>query len=159
MTENPYAAELGRRDPLTALKETPAQITAIATAWSPAQFDRSYSPGKWTARQILIHLAQTELVLGTRARMAVSTPNYVAQPFDQDVWIKKEAGLDGRYALDAFLGVAAMNHIFFASLSAADRASGLAHPEYGDLTVDWILGQIAGHQIHHLKQLEGIARA
>ena len=31
-------------------------------------FDRPYAPGKWTARQVLIHLAQTELALGTRTR-------------------------------------------------------------------------------------------
>ena len=32
----------------------------------------------------------------------------------------------------------------------------LSHPEYGSLTVDWIIHQTAGHQIHHLKQLEQI---
>ena len=43
------------------------------------------------------------------------------------------------------------------SLSDADRAIALSHPEYGSLTVDWIVHQMAGHQIHHLKQLEAIA--
>jgi hypothetical protein len=26
------------------------------------------------------------------------------------------------------------------------------HPEYGELTVGWIMAQMAGHDIHHLKQ-------
>ena len=69
----------------------------------------------------------------------------------------KVGGLSGAAALDAFLGIAAMNIALFASLSDADRAIALAHPEYGSLTVDWIIHQMAGHQIHHLKQLEAIA--
>jgi hypothetical protein len=65
--------------------------------------------------------------------------------------------LSGHAALDAFLGLAAMNIALFAALSDEDRAVSLSHPEYGSLTVDWIIHQMAGHQIHHLKQLEVIA--
>src|SRR4029453_16150428 len=103
------------------------------------------------------HLAQTELALGTRARMALSTPNYAAQSFDQDKWMARESTLDGRAALDAFVAIAAMNVALLASLSPADRETALTHPEYGALSVDWIVHQMAGHQIHHLKQLEEIA--
>jgi hypothetical protein len=42
-------------------------------------------------------------------------------------------------------------------ISAADRATAFSHPEYGALTVDWIVHQMAGHVIHHLKQLEEIS--
>jgi hypothetical protein len=34
----------------------------------------------------------------------------------------------------------------------------LTHPEYGALTVQWIVDTIAGHELHHLAQLEAIAR-
>ena len=123
----------------------------------PPQFERTYAPGKWTARQILIHLAQTELALGTRARMALSTPNYAAQAFNQDRWMEIESRLSPSEALDALLALMTMNRAFFEGLSPADLATTLSHPEYGALTVDWILNQLAGHQIHHLQQLERIA--
>src|SRR5215218_2478398 len=111
----PYTADLGERDPIAALRETPVRIRAIAGAWSPADFERSYAPGKWPARQILTHLAQSELALGTRARMALTTPGYAAQSFDQEQWMAREAALDGRAALDAFVALAAMNAALFAS--------------------------------------------
>jgi hypothetical protein len=139
------------------MRETPARIRAIAGGWSAADFERSYAPGKWPARQILTHLAQSEIAFGTRARMALTTSNYVAQSFDQDRWMARESALDGRTALDAFLALAAMNTALFGSLSPADRAATLSHPEYGTLTVDWVIHQMAGHQIHHLQQLEQIA--
>jgi hypothetical protein len=155
--QTPYTPDLAGQDPIRALQDTPTRIRSIAAAWSAADFERSYAPGKWSARQILMHLAQSELALGTRARMALTTPNYAAQPFDQDQWMARESALEGRAALDAFVAVATMNAALFAALSASDRAATLSHPEYGSLTVDWILHQMAGHQIHHLKQLEAIA--
>jgi hypothetical protein len=153
----PYTADLDNREPVSAMRDTAARIRAVVGAWRPDQFDRSYAPGKWTARQILVHLAQSEIALGYRARMALTTSGYAAQSFDQDAWMARETTTTGHDALDAFLGLAAMNIALFASLSEADKASTLAHPEYGSLTVDWIIHQMAGHQIHHLKQLEQIA--
>ncbi len=170
MIENPYARDLGAREPIGAMAEAIDRIHALAGSWTPAQFERSYGPGKWTARQILIHLAQTELALGNRARMALATPNYTAQPFDQDAWMQRESGgsggtsraggadgASGLVALEALAALSALNRAFFQSLSAADRATPFSHPEYGALTVDWLIHQMAGHQIHHLKQLEEIA--
>jgi len=155
--QTPYTNDLAGREPIAALRETAARISVLARAWSPADFERSYAPGKWSARQILTHLAQSELALGTRARFALTTPNYAAQAFEQDAWMARESTLPGPAALDAFAGLAAMNLALFASLSAADRATAFSHPEYGALTVDWIVHQMAGHVIHHLKQLEEIA--
>ena len=139
------------------MRETSTRIQAMAGGWSPAEFERSYAPGKWAARQILTHLAQSEVAFGARARLALTTPDYVAQSFDQDKWIARESTTSGREALEAFLGIGAMNRTLFEALSPSDRATTLSHPEYGSLTVDWILHQMAGHQIHHLKQLEMIA--
>ena len=157
----PYTADLADREPIAAMRDTVARMRAAVGAWRSDEFERTYAPGKWTARQVLTHLAQSEIALGYRARMALTTPGYAAQPFDQDRWMAIEAdgadGLSGAEALDAFLGTAAMNIALFGSLSDADRASTLSHPEYGSLTVDWIVHQMAGHQIHHLKQLEAIA--
>jgi hypothetical protein len=150
----PYSGALDGRDPLAAIRETTGRVAALTASWTAGDFDRSYAPGKWSARQILTHLAQTELALGTRARMALSTPDYVAQPFSQDAWIAREQALSGREAAEAFVVLARMNAALYGALTPAERDIAFAHPEYGALTVDWIIHQTAGHQIHHLKQLE-----
>jgi uncharacterized damage-inducible protein DinB len=155
--QTPYTKALEDREPIAAMRASADRYRQIAAGWTPAQFERTYAPGKWTARQILIHLAQSELALGTRARMALTTPNYAAQSFNQDDWMAKEQKLAGKDALEAFLALVTMNRAFFDGLSAAERATALSHPEYGGLTVDWILHQLAGHQIHHLAQIEQIA--
>jgi hypothetical protein len=152
----PYTPFLGGRDALAAVRESLDSVRSITRDWTEDRFERSYAPGKWSARQILIHLAQMELALGTRARFAVSTPGYAAQAFDQDAWIALDAALTGPEALNAFLATAQMNLTFFTRLSADERAITLSHPEYGTLTVDWILHQMAGHHINHLRQLERV---
>lgn len=157
MHENPYGADLGDRDPLTALAETPGQIAALAAAWTPAQWEHSYAPGKWTARQVIVHLAQTELALTTRVRFAASQDNYRAQPFNQDEWMRLDDKADGAAALDAYVALRRLNVAMFRHMSPAQRAHTFQHPEYGELTPEWVAAQLAGHDIHHFEQLRRIA--
>ncbi len=154
MKPNPYGADLGDRDPLTALEETPQHIRRVVEGWSRERFEKSYAPGKWTARRLLVHLAQTDLALGTRVRFALSQEGYTAQAFSQDDWIAIDDGMDARTALDAWLALRKMNVIMFRSLPPAQRDRTFTHPEYGTLNVWWVVSQMAGHDIHHLEHFE-----
>jgi hypothetical protein len=138
------------------LGEIGGRVSALVAGWSARDFDRSYAPGKWTAREILIHLAQCEIMFGTRVRMALITPRYVAQDMDQDAWMTRDRSIGAGDALDAFVALGRMNAALFESLSASDRQIALSHPDYGTLTIDWIIHQTAGHQLHHLKQMETV---
>ena len=152
----PYTKYLGEREPLATIRDSIQRAAMLVRDWPVDRFERSYAAGKWSARQVLTHLAQTELALGTRARMAVVTPHYAAQAWDQDSWIALDSRLSGQQALEAFLATARMNLAFFEGLSTVQRATTLTHPEYGTLTVDWIIHQMAGHHINHLRQLQQI---
>ena len=154
----PYSKYLGDADPVVALRETCARISALTSAWNPADFERSPEPGKWSGRQILLHLAHIEMMFGTRVRMALSTPNYVVQPFDQDRWMEHESAADGAGARDAFLVLSRLNVSLFATLTAADLATKVSHPEQGEISVEWIVHTLAGHQLSHLQHIEAIAR-
>ena len=153
---NPYAQALGDRDPVATMRATADRIEALTASWSPADFERTYAPGKWTARQILIHLAHSEMAMGHRARMGATEANYKAQSFNQDSWLAKEQTLDARVAVAAFLAMSRMNSAWAASLSAADLAAAVEHPAYGPVDVQWVIVAMAGHQLSHLKQLEQI---
>ena len=155
MVKNPYAESLGSLDPGKALAETPRKIKAVASKWTGRQWNKSYAPGKWTARQIVVQLAQSELALTTRVRYGASQVNYVAQPFDQDAWLSLDRA-DGPTALDAYLALRRFNLAMFKGLTPQQRKQPFGHPEYGELTPDWVAAQLAGHELHHLKQLKQI---
>ena len=156
MKSNPYGADLGDRLPLEALAETPSKIQKAVEGWSAEQFERSYAPGKWSARKILVHLAQTELALTTRARFALTQPSYAAQAFSQDDWLPLDDRMDARTALDAYTTMRRMNLAMWRALTPEQIDRSFTHPEYGTLTVGWIMAQMAGHDIHHLKQFQSI---
>jgi len=156
MHANPYAEALGSRDALDALADTPQKMRALVETWPADRWEKSYAPGKWSARLVVIHLAQMEIGLPIRVRFAVAHDGYVAQPLDQDAWLAVDAHADGPTALDAYLALRRLNVAMFRNLSPAQRRRTFKHPEYGDLTPDWVAAQLAGHDIHHLKQLQQI---
>ena len=89
MTEvaNPYAAQLGSRHAREVIAETPQRLRLLLQQMPPDAVERSYAPGKWTARMILCHLADCEIAFSFRLRQAVAEPHHVIQPFDQDSYI------------------------------------------------------------------------
>src|SRR6476469_8838690 len=88
--QTPYTADLGSREPLSTMRDVTDRIRTLSSGWTSQQFERSYAPGKWTARQIFVHLAQTENAMGQRARMAVRAPRNEAQPYIKDQWMESE---------------------------------------------------------------------
>jgi len=153
---NPYAEDLGNRTPLDALGDTAERIRLLVSTWSDDAFEKSYAPGKWSARLILVHLAQTELALTTRARFALAQPGYTAQSFSQDDWMPIDDAADARTALAAYTSLRGLNLAMWKRLTREQLDRTFSHPEYGELTVGWIMAQMAGHDIHHLKQLQAI---
>ena len=159
VADNPYAADLGSRDPIRSLAETPDRYVELLRDWTPADFERSYSPGKWTARQVLIHLAQAELMIQPRVRLALTSKGYVVQPFEQDDVLALESDVDAGTALGMYLSLRRFGLPLFRSLTGDQLAVTCTHPQMGTLNVRWFLVMLAGHELRHLRQLESIRGA
>src|ERR1700685_2126077 len=82
---NPYASFLGPRDSRQVIASTPARLRELVDSLG-AGADQSPAPGKWSAREILCHLADCEIVFAFRFRQALAEDYHVIQPFDQDRW-------------------------------------------------------------------------
>lgn len=158
MSNNPYAKYVEGEDTVASLNSTPRLIEATVRRWSRELFNRSYAEGKWTGRQILVHLAQSEMVFSNRLRFALADDDYVLQPFDQDLWMAIEPEGDGMSALEAYLALRRMNLDLVRRLSPAQRGRTFLHPELGQIDVDWVITMFAGHERHHLPQLEMIKK-
>jgi uncharacterized damage-inducible protein DinB len=154
----PYSEYLNGRDPVDVMVDTIPKTRAAVSGFTPSDFDRSHAPGKWNAREILIHMAHAEIVFGTRVRFALTSDNYVVQPFDQDQWMAlDQAGLDGPAALALFSFNRAFNLGLFKRLTKEQRAKTFTHPERGTMTIEDVLVMTAGHEVHHLAHLQAVA--
>jgi hypothetical protein len=151
---NPYAPDLGDRDPVASLAETPERYLALLGQWTPEMFERPYAPGKWTARQVLVHLAQAELMVQPRLRLALTSADYVVQPFEQDEVLGLERDVDAKTALAMYTNLRRFALPFFRSLTPEQLAVRCTHPQMGTLDVRWFLVMLAGHELRHLRQLE-----
>jgi uncharacterized damage-inducible protein DinB len=149
----PYAQHVGSRDPIDVLRESLDAYQALAARLMPADWDRPIAPGKWTVRQVVVHVAQFEMILSNRVRCGVGIRDYVVQPIEQDLLIAEADVVDGPTALAALIAVRRMNLAFVSSLTSSQRRRTMEHPERGTIDVEDILVTMAGHGVHHLKQI------
>ena len=150
----PYATYVTGHDPLDVLRTTLTSYCEVFARNSAADWATSRAPGKWTAHQVLVHVAQWELIFSTRIRMALAIPNYVVQPMDQDDLLNIEApALDTAMAAAAFEAVRRMNIALISALTPAQRATVITHPERGPIDIEDLIVTLAGHGAHHLAQL------
>ena len=66
-----------------------------------------------------------------------------------------DSAASARAALNAYTALREMNLGMWRGLTAGQRERTFTHPEYGTLNVGWIAAQMAGHDIHHYRQLDG----
>ena len=136
---------------------TPGHLKSIMTSLSDDQINRSPAPGKWSIREILCHLADCEMVFAFRIRQTLAEPHHVVQPFDQDIWAKPYAAYTAQAALATFAAVREWNLALVRSLPSDAFAKPMTHPERGTMTLQTVIETMGGHDINHLKQMEGIA--
>ena len=155
---NPYEKFLDGRPLETILAATPPAIAALIETIGPAKSTTPPAPGKWSAAEILCHLADCELAFGFRLRQTLAEDNHVMQPFDQDKWATAYSGISAASALAAFIAMRNWNlELIRKTLpTSADRK--VSHPERGPMTFKTIVETMAGHDINHLGQLERLAR-
>lgn len=153
---NPYQEFLGSRRPQEVIAATPEHLAAVVQQLGPDSYERSYAPGKWSARQILCHLADCEIAFAFRLRQALAEEHHMIQPFDQELWAKRYAALDVQQALSVFSGLRHWNLLLLQTASPADYAKPVSHPERGEMTFQTIIETMAGHDLNHLRQLQAI---
>jgi len=159
MAPVPYADLVGEEDPLSLLASTAQRIAELVRGFDARRWAASYAPGKWTAAQLILHLAQDEIGWCNRIRLALTVEGYVVQPYDGDSWVALETPADPQAALEAFLALRRLNLPLYRRIPSDRRARAIPHPEAGSISIDWILQTLAGHDLHHLKHLQAIAAA
>src|SRR5215475_15827916 len=98
---NPYAPYLGNRNPLETVAQTPERLASLLQSIGK-RVNESPAPGKWSAREIISHLADCELVFAFRLRQTLAEDNPTIQPFDQEKWAAQYGGITASQALEAF---------------------------------------------------------
>jgi uncharacterized damage-inducible protein DinB len=149
------------QDPLKVQAGTAKKLDRLIKRASAAKLRKRPAPGKWSAAEILAHLADCEIVTSWRMRQILGAPGTPIQAFDQDDW--SSAGhYDKRNAqksLDQFRVLREANLALLKSLSDDQWKQFGMHAERGEETIEDIVCLMAGHDINHTKQIERILAA
>jgi DinB superfamily len=154
---NPYASHIGNHSPLDVISDTPRRLAQLVDAIGPARLEVSPAPGKWSVRDIVSHLADTEIAFSFRLKQTLAEDHHMIQPFDQDLWAKSYPSCDVRLALATLSALRAWNLVLIQSVKPADLSKPVTHPERGTMTFQTIVETMAGHDRNHIKQIEAIA--
>lgn len=108
---------------------------------------------------MVAHLADCEIAFSFRLRQTLAGPGegqteVTIQPFDQTAWSRHYANYDLPSALALYRALREWNLKLIGGLSEAELRSQTMHPERGPLTFRNILETMAGHDLHHLAQLQ-----
>lgn len=121
-----------------------------------AAMTKSYAPGKWCVREIIIHLADVEMVYLWRLLRGLAERGSRVEAMNPDAWAEdlryKERPLDLSRAMFA----AARDEVLYFVETMKPEAFDydIDHSERGLMRVGELLDYLAEHTGHHLEQID-----
>jgi hypothetical protein len=102
----PYAEHVGAADPVDVLRSSLEGYRRAIGRLTPSRWNEPWSPGKWTVREVVLHVTQWEMIFGVRLRCGLAFPPFTLQPLSQDPFMDVEGpAVDGPTAFAAFEGL------------------------------------------------------
>ncbi len=139
-----------------------AELVAVAiTGAAGPELDFKPSPEKWSVRQIVCHLADTEAVTVARLRQVIAEDNPTLVPFDQNLWATR-TDYDKRkpsQALETMRILRADNYQLLKDLPEQTWSRTGNHVKRGPMTLTGMLQLFAEHAEKHAGQIREIRNA
>jgi hypothetical protein len=151
-------AVLGEREPFAVLEELVPWLERRLQGGDDARLRRPEAPGKWSAMEVIQHLADSEMVYGYRVRLILTQDSPPIPGYDQDVWVRelryREVPL--AQAVDQLAVLRGANLRLYRSLGPDGLARAGLHSERGPESVGDIIRLLAAHDLVHRRQIDRI---
>jgi len=150
-----YISKVPGSDVLSVLESQRLQMLQLFAGRSERDGSFRYAPGKWTVKEVLGHIADTERIFAYRALRIARGDQTPLPAFEQDDYVRSGAFGDRTLAglAEEFGAVRTASVSLLRSFNEeAWSRRGMASQK--EVTVRAIGFMIAGHQIHHRIILE-----
>jgi hypothetical protein len=150
-----YVSLISDDDILATLEEQPPELVTLLSSRKEADGDFRYAPGKWSVKEVLGHVIDTERIFSYRALRIARNETTPMEGFEQDDYVKY-----GPFAQCSLVAlVEEFKSVRLATLSlfrGLDEAAwvrrGVANKN--EVSVRAIAYIIAGHELHHKEILQ-----
>lgn len=133
------------------LRQLPERLRATVAGLNDAQLDTPYREGGWTVRQVVHHLADSHAMSVMRFKLALTEDWPTIKPYNEKAWA--ELSDSKKLPIEESLVMIAALHArwvyLLESMSEADFARGMNHPERGRFDLGTTLAIYDWHSRHH----------
>lgn len=142
------------------LAAAPALLRAAVHGLDDARLDTPYRAGGWTVRQVVHHLADSQVQAYVRTKLALTEHEPQVKTWEEGLWAELA---DVRGPVEPSLQMVEGAHARWVAclraLPAAAFARRVVHPVAGPLTVDQLLALYAWHARHHTAHVTALRAA
>jgi hypothetical protein len=151
--DNDVTAEK-RRQCIAQLASLPSDVTHALRDMPPGGLDTRYRDGGWTARQVVHHLADSHSNAFTRIKLALTEDSPALKTYEEQLWAElADARMDPAPSVAILEGVHARLTTLLESLTSDQFDRQASHPQWGAVSVDFLVQLYAWHCRHHLAHL------
>jgi hypothetical protein len=141
-----------RRACVAQLDALPRDLKAALASLPGGALDTPYREGGWTARQVVHHLADSHMNAYLRIKLALTEEAPAIKTYEEQLWAEMPDGkkADPSLSLGILDGVHQRLTLLLESLTPDQFSRPATHPQWGAITVDFLVQQYAWHCRHHV---------
>jgi hypothetical protein len=157
-THDPDVTAEKRKAWIAQISALPIDLNAALAGLPPGGLDRPYREGGWTARQVVHHLADSHLNAHTRMRLALTENNPRIKTYEEADWANLPDAQHGDPASSLAIldGLHQRFSMLLTALTPEQCARTAEHPQWGPITVDYLIQMYAWHCRHHVGHIKQI---
>lgn len=122
---------------------------------SDEQLNKTYREGSWTVRQLVHHIADSQLNMYQRLKLALTDDNPTVPAFDQDKWaVQPDTELPVESSIRMLEGINERIVALGNSLTEDQLTRKFTHAVNGEVTVATKVAKLAWHEEHHLAHIK-----
>jgi uncharacterized damage-inducible protein DinB len=133
------------------LKDTQNAFEKYILSLPESKHEYRYADGKWTIKEIMVHLADAERIFIYRALRYARKDDTPLTGFDENTYVPASRANDRtiRNILMEMKAVRAASLVFIETLNQDDLSRGGVNTTGAPTTVLALVNNVLGHQLHH----------
>lgn len=140
---------------LKEIKSYTIRLRETVDSLNDEELSRTYRDGSWTVRQLVHHIADSQLNMYQRLKLALTDEHPTVPNFDQDKWaIQPDTKLPVESSISMLEGINERIVSLGDSLTEEQLNRACTHQKNGKITVATKIAKLAWHEEHHLAHIK-----